>query len=176
MDIKKINKIYSKIDSIAKKGEIGRIEYYQYIDDIVRDKLYSAFQDTLLRKYGIDTIRILNVDDIKKETFNIIRFQTNSKFQEDLKKFYDSVNVIQIGQYIYRYGYNLGRIIQTETNNVSELLSFSNYNGSTFSGSPTSSLISKYQSSIYFLLSYAPTTTTTTTTTSTTTTTTTISR
>lgn len=165
MNIKKINKIYSKIDSIAKKGELGRIEYYQYVDDLFRDGLYSTFQDTLLRKYSIDTIDITNVDDVKKKTFDQIRFQTNSKFQEDLKKFCESLNVVQIGQNVYRYGYNLGRIIETEnSNNVLELRAFNNY-GSTFSGSPTASILSKYQSSIYFLLNYAPTTSTTTTTT-----------
>ena len=60
MNIKKVNKIYFKIDAIAKKGELGRIEYYQYVDELFRDGLYSTFQDTLLRKYSIDTIDIKN--------------------------------------------------------------------------------------------------------------------
>ena len=167
MNIKKVNKIYSKIDAIAKKGELGRIEYYQYIDELFRDGLYSTFQDTLLRKYSIDTIDISNVDYVKKKTFDQIRFQTNSTFQEDLKKFCDSANVVQMGQNVYRYGYNIGRIIETETtSNVLELRAFS-ATGSTFSGSPTASLLNKYKSSIEFLLNYAPTTTSTTTTTTT---------
>ena len=92
MNSKKLNKIYLKIDLIAKKGDLGKLEYYQFIDELIDKGEFYLFQDVMIKKYGIDTSYI-ETYNVKKKTFDQIRFQTNSKFQEDLKKFCDSVNV-----------------------------------------------------------------------------------
>lgn len=152
MDKKKIDKIYKKIDAISKKGSIGRIEYYQYVDELVTNNQYSIFQDTLERKYGINTMNMPSVDEVKKMTFNQIRFQTTSKFQEDLKKIFDKSSLVQIGQNVTHVGNYLGKIIQTDLPTDIELSVFNSLNVNIIIGG-TASLLDKYQSSINFLLS-----------------------
>lgn len=154
MNKKQFDKIYSKIDIISKKGSIGRIEYYQYVDELVNKNQYLIFQDVLERKYDIDTMIMDSVDNVKKLTFNKIRFQTTSTFQENLKKLYDSYSITQMGQYFYSAtGSKIGTIIQTETpTKIIELTSYNIRNQNIIITGATASLLSKYENAINFLL------------------------
>lgn len=156
---KKLNKIFLKIDSFAKKGNIGKVEYFAYINDIVKNGQYLDLQDVLQIKYGIDTNEMSTIENVKKRTFDLIRFKTYSKFQEDLKKIYDESSVIQIGQNIYLNNENIGKIIEGE--NTLEI--YSEY-GYTFSSSDDS-IINQYDYAISYLIDSVTTSTTTTTTT-----------
>lgn len=111
-----INKIYNKIDGFAKIGKDGIFDYLIYIDDIIKSGDYSVFSDVLLRKYNIDVNRYKDVAEVKDKTFDIIRFNTKSDFQVELKKIYDDNNVYQIGFDIYDLTSNLvlGQIKETE--------------------------------------------------------------
>jgi hypothetical protein len=176
MNKKSLNKIYLKLDSIAKQGIIGRVEYINYVDSLISDGKFAELQMVLERKYFIDPNFVDNVEYVKNKAFNILRLQTNSKFQEKIKKILDNSGVIQQGQNIYRENLDLGFIIESQTQNGLEITTFSNYNGTTYSF-PTiisgavseDSLLKIYENSVKFLISYAPTTTTTSTTTTTTT-------
>jgi hypothetical protein len=94
---KRIKKIYTKIDLIAKKGHANVFEYYKYIDEIITNGEYGLFEQTLFYYYNIDVVDSIDVDFVKKSTWKPILFQTNSTLATNLKKTYDSKNVYQIG-------------------------------------------------------------------------------
>jgi hypothetical protein len=184
---KTFNKIYLKIDSIAKEGSLGQINYNQYINELIDAGQFYIFRDVLDRKYGIPSSQQMTVTDIKNNTFDKIRFQTTSVFQESLQSLYIKYSVYQMGIDVYRNGTDLS------LGNIKSTLSVSSTvvpTGVTSSNSlngiptitslsvlrsdnvllnlddPSTELISKYESAIQFLLGYVTTTTTTTTTTS----------
>lgn len=148
MSSKKLNKIYLKIDSIAKKGDLGKLEYYQFIDELIDKGEFYLFQDVMVRKYGID-ISYIETYNIKKKTFDVIRFNTSSKFQEDLKKLYDSKSIYQIGLDIFESNIKLGRIIKSEDD---DLYVYRADNINLTLNDPEISLLSKYASASNFLL------------------------
>ncbi len=110
IDKKRMNKIYSKIDTIAKKGKLGFIEYKQYIDTIVNDSQFYILQYVLERKYKIDSVDLSLLEIKGDKIYNLIRLQTNSKFQENLTKLYDSYNTYQLGINVYNKSNPLNKI------------------------------------------------------------------
>lgn len=98
---REIEKILSKIDKIAKKGKDGIYEYYDLIDDLINQGKYYLFDKAMFQGYNIDINVYNTVDDVKKSSFPRIRFNTNSKFQEDLKLLHDAEQVYQIGLKFY---------------------------------------------------------------------------
>lgn len=161
MNNKKINKIYLKIDAIAKKGEMGRVEYYQYVNDLIDKGEYYVFQEVMMRKYKIDTI-YMETYNVKKKTYDLLRPLTTSKYQEDLKKMYDSKSVYQIGINLYKNNENyiwhnngatvsgLGTIIQS--NGLNEIFVYRGDTASIFLNATSSTLLEKYASASNFLL------------------------
>lgn len=148
---KRSEKIYSRIDSIAKKGLIGRIEYYSYVDTLLNDGSYPMFQDILIRKYNIDTIYISTIDEVKRRTFDQIRFQTNSKIQEDFNKLYEQLGVIHLGQSIIRKidGLKIGYIVEL-CDGTLRVYRSDLYN--IYVDDSTKTLLEKYSTSIEYLL------------------------
>lgn len=182
---KTFQKIYLKIDSIAKKGILGQTEYNIYIDDIINAGQFYILKDVLYTKYGIPSYQ-MGVLEIKSNTFNSIRFKTTSSFQEDLQSLYSSSSVYQMGQdiYVQSTSLKLGTIISlTSTSNVSPsgmtsskilnviptLTSLSVLRSDNVLielNDASTTLINKYKSAIHFLLiAYSTTTSTTSTTT-----------
>jgi hypothetical protein len=98
---KDYNKIVNKINSIALKGKSGIYDYYSYIDELIENSQYSIFEDVLLSKYKINVKIYKTVQDIKKQTFNLIREGTKSSFQVKLKKLFDTNNIYQMGFKFY---------------------------------------------------------------------------
>ena len=116
------DKIYRKVNTIAQKGKDGVFDYYKFIDEIVSKSQYGMFEDVMITKYKIDIRNFLSVNDMKKETFELIRRQTTSKPQVLLKKILDSKNVYSNGFYFYDKSTNkyLGDIKEIEPVNLSE--------------------------------------------------------
>ena len=101
---KRVDKIYKKIDLIAKKGKDNVFEYYKYIDELVDKGEYSNFELALYYNYNIDTNIYIDVEEVKKKTWKEILFQTNTSFMDKLKSMYDTRNVYQISSNIYTTG------------------------------------------------------------------------
>jgi hypothetical protein len=98
---KKINKIYNKIETIARKGPDYVLEYNQYIDSIIKQGNYSILQDVMSYKYNLD-MRIFNtIEDFKRTSFPAIRFNSISRFQKRLKSILDQQNIYCVGIHFY---------------------------------------------------------------------------
>ena len=100
-ELKKIRKIYKDINSIAKIGRDNSLEYYKYIDDIVKKKDISYFNNCLFLSYGIDYTKYQTIFELKSSTWDVICFQTLTPLDEKLKVLYEKNNVYQIGRDVY---------------------------------------------------------------------------
>lgn len=94
---KLINKIYTKIDNISRKGPDYVFEYYEYIDLVIKQGNSSALEDVMISKFGIDMRIYLSIEDFKKDSFPEVRFQSISRFQKKLKSLLDQNNLYCIG-------------------------------------------------------------------------------
>lgn len=121
-----INKIYKKLDTIAKKGPTNYLEYYNYIDDLVSNNQYSLFENTMSFKYNIEISRYPTVQSVKEQTFSLILMKTTSYFQDNLKGLFDDNGVYQLGLNVYQTIGNsyIGQIIVT---NVVEQIPYPDY-------------------------------------------------
>jgi hypothetical protein len=100
-ELKKVRKIYKDINSIAKIGRDNSLEYYKYIDDIVRKSDLSYFNTCLFLSYGIDYTKYQTIFELKSLTWDIICFQTLTPLDEKLKILYGKNNVYQIGKDVF---------------------------------------------------------------------------
>jgi hypothetical protein len=96
-----IDKLYQKIDKIAKVGRDNYINYHIFVDELVRNGKYSLWVETLEIKYNI-LIQDLDVLTAKKGSWNDILFKTNSSFQELHKKLFKDKSIYQVGPYYYK--------------------------------------------------------------------------
>jgi hypothetical protein len=98
---KKLEKIYTRIDKLATKGKEYIFEYYKLVDELIDKGDYSLFEQSMYYFYDIDITKWSSVQDVKKNTWNEILFQTNSSIQKKLKKLFDSKGVYQMGLDFY---------------------------------------------------------------------------
>lgn len=98
---KSVINLLPKIDKLSKLGQEGFDGYSVLVDELVSNGKYAVLDRALLTKYKIDINKYNNVDEIKKKTFPIIRFYTNSILQDYIKKLYDTNGVYQVGINIY---------------------------------------------------------------------------
>ena len=98
---KTIQKIYLKIDSFAKNGMLGKSDFDKYVDDLVNTGQFYLFMEVLSRKYKIHLPNQLTVNQIKDNSYDLIRFKTNSFFQEKIQTLYDTFSFYQMGKDIY---------------------------------------------------------------------------
>ena len=96
-----IDKIYNKIDKIAKKGNDNFLEYYIYVDDLVRKSKYSFLKECIEYKYDYD-ISYMDINTAKKESWKKILFNTNTTIQDSKASLLKSKNVYQVGLYYYK--------------------------------------------------------------------------
>lgn len=96
-----IDKLYQKIDKIAKVGRDNYINYHIFVDELIRNGQYSLWVETLEIKYNI-LIQDLDVPTAKKGSWNDILFKTNSSFQELHKKLFKDKSIYQVGPYYYK--------------------------------------------------------------------------
>lgn len=96
-----VDRIYSKIDKIAKKGSDNFVEYYAYINTLVNSGKYDVLFETLENKYDFN-IAYMEIDDVKKESWKRVLFKTNSSFQDSKMSLMKKKNIYQNGLYYYR--------------------------------------------------------------------------
>jgi len=96
-----IDKIFNKIDKIAKKGNENYIEYSIYIDELVKKGNYSYLRECLDVRYDFD-ISYMDITTVKKESWKVILFKTTTSYQDFIKKLLKSKQVYQSGLYYYK--------------------------------------------------------------------------
>lgn len=96
-----IEKIYKKLESLSQRGEDAYMDFREYVDEIVINSYYSIFDDVILTKYNISIKKYNSLEDLKKELFKEIRFQTKSKFIKSLSNLYTSKKVYCNGYHFY---------------------------------------------------------------------------
>ena len=101
MKQKRMLRIYTKIMQIAQKGINSYMDYYNYIDTIVNNGEYSILRDAYMLYFNIDIHRYNSITSFKKNTFNLVRFDTVSIFQSRFYEYCNQYNVYQIGKYFY---------------------------------------------------------------------------
>jgi hypothetical protein len=113
---REIDRIYKKIDTLAQMGDDSIMEFRNYIDEISNSGNYYILIDVLETKYKIDTEKFRTVEDLKKESFKTIKFNTKSKTLINLSKLFQSKNVYNQGYHFYDQTTNryLGDIYEIE--------------------------------------------------------------
>ncbi len=98
---KKLEKIFNQVSKIAFKGKDNRIEYYNYIDELIQKGDYGAFEQTLYYFYQIDLDTSKDVSIIKESTWSEILYQTTTPFLKKLSKIYKDRKIYQSSFDIY---------------------------------------------------------------------------
>jgi len=99
---KDIDKVYQKIDKIAKVGRDNFQEYYNYVDDVINRSQYGVFTQVLYIKYNFDYTKYLSVTQIKQKSWSQILTRTNSVFQDGKYSLLKNNGLYQIGNVLYR--------------------------------------------------------------------------
>lgn len=178
MNKKTFNKIYLKIDSIAKNGVLGIYDYAKYVDELFTSGQFYILRAVLERKYGILSAQQMTYQQIKDDAYTTIRFNTLSPFQESQKSLMDSLSIYQIGQNVYNGSGLIGSItaqsglISSDLNQLPSIIGLSamKVDKTYINISLTTTILDMYNQAYLYLLSVSTTTTTTSTTTTTTTT------
>jgi hypothetical protein len=96
-----IDKIYAKIDKIAKKGNDNYMEYHIYVDDLVKKGKYSFYKECIEYNYEYD-ISFMDIPSAKKESWKKILFRTNTTFQDFKTRLLKSKGMYQLGLFYYK--------------------------------------------------------------------------
>jgi hypothetical protein len=96
-----IDKIYKKIDKIAKKGNDNFLEYSILFDYLIKDGKYSYLKECIEYKYEYD-ISFMDIPSAKKESWKEVLFRTNSSFQDFKRNLLKSRVIYQSGLYYYK--------------------------------------------------------------------------
>lgn len=124
MDKKRINKIHNKINKIAEKGKNNKLEFYNYIDEIISNGDYVYFQEVLLKYYNINIIDEKDFNSYRERAWESICLKTDSKLSSNLSNLYKKEGVYQISYNIYFSSNNtkIGEIKEIE------FISYDSYN------------------------------------------------
>lgn len=129
---KRVDSIFNKIINISQKGNDYYLNYYNYIDDLLRNNEYLLLQDVFNKYFKTDIRQWNSIPILKQESWRVVTFNTNSMYMYRLKDYYNSKNVYQIGQKIYNLTTNqfLGKFVEIER------LNQVNFSGATYSFPP----------------------------------------
>ena len=96
-----VEKIYKKVESLAQRGEDSIMDFRDYVDEIISYGQYAIFDDVMYTKYNLNIKKYNSVEELKKNLFKEIRFQTKSKLQKNLNNLYKTKKVFTNGIYFY---------------------------------------------------------------------------
>jgi hypothetical protein len=96
-----LDKIYKKIDSLSQGGDDAIMDFRDYIDQLVQYGQYGVLIDVMDLKYSIDIRGYKSVEDMKKDVFKKIKFQTKSKSLKNLDSVYKSKGIFSNGFHFY---------------------------------------------------------------------------
>lgn len=104
MNNKIIKKTFRKIDAIAKTGKDGILDYKKFIDSIVTNNEYDILYEVMLRYYNIDIHEFVDIEAVKKNTFDKIRLMTKSPFQDNMNAMQKKMGFYNIGKEVFTDG------------------------------------------------------------------------
>lgn len=99
---KDLDKVYSKIDKIAKKGSDNFQEYYDYVDNLIQSSQYGVLTQVLLIKYQFDYSRFLSVSDVKRSSWTQILFWTKTPLQDGIQRILKENSLYRLGLDVYK--------------------------------------------------------------------------
>lgn len=111
-----VQKVYQKIDELAKGGDLSLQDYYLYVDELVNQGKFALLEDVMVTKYKIDPRKFKTVEDFKKGTFKDIKFKTTPDYQKSFRDLLTTKSVYNIGAHYYSSTNNkyLGDIVEVE--------------------------------------------------------------
>lgn len=98
---RKIEKIFNQVAKIAFKGKDNRLEYYNYVDEIIDKGDYDAFSQSLYYFFQIEIENYNDIPGVKEKTWKEIFYQTRTPFLKKLSDFYKSKKIYQSSYDIY---------------------------------------------------------------------------
>lgn len=115
-------KIYRRIDELAKEGRELFFDYIKLIDEFIEEGLYYSLSDVMISKYGIKIEDYRTLEDFKRISFKMIRQKTNSTESTDLASLFGYRRVYSLGRKIFDTNNNLflGEIGEYKDNNKSD--------------------------------------------------------
>lgn len=102
---KEIQKIYLRIDKIAKGGKENFLQYYSLIDEYIKKGSWDMFKQCLYLSYGV-SVDDLSSDSVKKETWSKILFKTNTTLQDQKYSLFKRNGIYNQGLGYYLEGTN----------------------------------------------------------------------
>ena len=105
-------KILKKLINLCSK-EFNYINYTQYIDEIIENKLYNTFDQVMLQKYNCN-LHKMSISEIKLNTYNVIRSKLIDNERTFINKFLFTFNMEQVGQSIIQGTNKIVTIIKSE--------------------------------------------------------------
>ena len=97
-----IDKIYKKIDKIAKNGRDGFQDYYDYIAEMLDKGQYGLFTQVLFIKYDFDSNKYSSIGDVRLKSWPLILSKTNTALQDGKYALLKSNNIYQTGLLYYK--------------------------------------------------------------------------
>ena len=119
-----VEKMYKKINKIVSRGPSFAQTYYDFIEDVIKNKQSDILKDVTYVKYKIDIDGFASTDIFKKESFKKILSFNVSKETQDFAVFLQSKNVFTLGTQFFDSTSNkyLGEIQQFDTSTISSAL------------------------------------------------------
>jgi len=96
-----VDQIFTKIDKIAKRGSDYFKDYSDIVDEFLLNGKYSEFKECLSVFYQYDANN-LDVATVKRESWPVVRFYTNSSFQEQRQKLFKTKGIYQVALDYYK--------------------------------------------------------------------------
>jgi hypothetical protein len=114
---KKVEKVYRKIDTLALVGYDNKIEYFNYIDELINNGNYSYLEEALLYYYNYDIHDKRSVNSYKDESWDVICSKTTTNHLIQIANLYKSKSIYQISYGVYDINNQfLGEIYEKEVN------------------------------------------------------------
>lgn len=148
---KRIQQMFRKLSTIARNGINGYSDYRRFVDDVINNgEIYIL--DTLFETKYKHKIKGLTVTKLKsKETYNIVRFNTNSQLLEDISKLFSRYNLSFVNTVVYDNNDNKIGIIIEESNKLIVSRIGDNISDTIIEITDEDSLINIYKSAINYI-------------------------
>ncbi len=121
-----IQKIFKRIDKVAKGGKENFLQYHALIDEYIIKGSWDKFKQCLYLSYGLE-VDDMTALEVKKETWSKILFKTTTTLQDQKYDLFKSNNIYNQGLGYYLEGTNptkklgeIKEILQTSANSTYE--------------------------------------------------------
>jgi hypothetical protein len=99
---RKLNKIFKKINKISSLGKDNILEWYKYIDEIIRNGDYSVLEDVIYINYGLELTKFDTVESWREIVWDRVCMVTNSTILKRISDMYRKMGVYQQSNFIFK--------------------------------------------------------------------------